>query len=177
MVARTQAAVNEGGVADDHRDVPRGEDLCVGPTGQEGGEARSHLGGRALEGGGADRNEARDPSRSMADPSTVTAEDIDRTPAEPIEDLLQGRIAGVQVTRAPGGIRIRIRGATSIHGSTEPLYVLDGVPIRPGSGGTLPLNPNDIESIRVLKDPVDTTMYGSRGANGVIVIKTKRPRS
>ena len=107
---------------------------------------------------------------------TVTAEDIQRTPGEPIEQVLASRFPGVVVTRAPdGGIAVRIRGATSIHGSDEPLYVIDGVPIRPGPGGSLTgINPYDIESIQVLKDPVSTTMYGVRGANGVIVIKTKQ---
>ena len=86
------------------------------------------------------------------------------------------RFPGVVVTRTPdGGLAVRIRGTTSIHGSNEPLYVIDGVPIRPGPGGALAgINPYDIESIEVLKDPASTTMYGVRGANGVIVITTKR---
>lgn len=87
------------------------------------------------------------------------------------------RFPGVVVTRAPdGGLSVRIRGTTSIHGSNEPLYVIDGMAIRPGPGGSLEgINPYDIESIEVLKDAASTTMYGMRGANGVIVIKTKRP--
>ncbi len=103
---------------------------------------------------------------------TVTAEDIERAPGKSIEELLM-RFPGVLVTRAPdGGIAIRIRGAMS---SDEPLYVIDGVPIRPGPGGSLfGINPYDIESIEVLKDPASTTMYGVRGAHGVIVITTKR---
>ncbi len=69
---------------------------------------------------------------------TVTAEDIERAPGKPIEELLMSRFPGVQVTRTPGGgIAVRIRGATSIHGSNEPLYVIDGVPIQPGPGGSL----------------------------------------
>lgn len=110
-------------------------------------------------------------ARQPDDPDEVTAEDIDQAPRAP---LLQGRIAGVQVIPTSGGIQIRIRGASSIHGSTEPLYILDGVAVDPDPNGTIPVAINDIESIRVLKDAVDTTMYGSRGANGVIVIKTKR---
>ncbi len=107
---------------------------------------------------------------------TVTAEDIERAPCKPIEELLMSRFPGVQVTRTPdGGIAVRIRGATSIHGSNEPLYVIDGVSIRPGPGGGLAgINPYDIESIEVLKDPAGTTMYGVRGANGVVVITMKR---
>ncbi len=77
---------------------------------------------------------------------------------------------------ADGSIAIRIRGVTSIHGGNEPLYVIDGLPIQPGPGGSLAgINPYDIESIEVLKDPASTTMYGVRGANGVIVITTKQP--
>jgi TonB-dependent SusC/RagA subfamily outer membrane receptor len=109
--------------------------------------------------------------------STVTADDIQRAPGESLEEVLQGRVAGVTVTRtADGGIAVRIRGQTSLMGSNEPLYVLDGLPIQPGPNGSLSgINPYDIESIEVLKDAISTAMYGARGANGVIVIKTKRP--
>lgn len=105
----------------------------------------------------------------------VTSEDIQRAPGQSIEEILKGRVAGVTVTRIDGGIAVRIRGATSLYGSSEPLYVLDGIPIAPGPGGSLTgIDPYDIESIEVLKDPADTALYGMRGANGVIVIKTKR---
>ncbi len=108
----------------------------------------------------------------------VTEDDIGRNPTAPVEDLLSGRIPGVWVTRAPdGGIAIRIRGATSVNGSTEPLYVVDGVPIEAGPGGSLMgIAPSDIASIEVVKDAIGTAMYGMRGANGVIVIKTKQSR-
>lgn len=111
--------------------------------------------------------------------AVVTAEDIRQDPSTPIEELLKSRVAGVHVTRAAdGGVAVRLRGGTSIHGSNEPLYVVDGIAFQPGPGGSLTgINPYDIESIRVLKDPVDTAMYGVRGANGVIVIKTKRAGS
>jgi iron complex outermembrane receptor protein len=113
---------------------------------------------------------------SPRDPSTVTAEDIQRHPGEPIEEILAGRIAGVDVRRTPDGIAVRIRGETSLRGDSEPLYVIDGIPIQPGPGGALVgITPHDIESIKVLKDPADTAIYGVRGANGVIVITTKRP--
>jgi len=123
---------------------------------------------------------ARHPSgaRSTSTPqTTVTSEDIQRNPGQPIEKVLEGRFPGVEVSRTTdGGIAVRIRGATSFSGGTEPLYVVDGVPIQAGPGGALTgINPNDIESIKVLKDAADTAMYGMRGANGVIVIKTKRP--
>jgi TonB-dependent SusC/RagA subfamily outer membrane receptor len=119
------------------------------------------------------------PKPSAREKATITAEDIERQGAsdEPLEKVLQGRIAGVTVTRAPdGGIAVRIRGATTILGNAEPLYIVDGMPLQPGPTGSLTgINPYDIESIKVLKDAAETAMYGSRGANGVIVIKTKRP--
>jgi TonB-dependent SusC/RagA subfamily outer membrane receptor len=121
------------------------------------------------------RGAATAPSDS-ARRSVVTAEDIERNPGKPIEQVLAERFPGVTVTRIGGGIAVRIRGGSSIEGSNTPLYVLDGMVIEPGPNGTLSgINPHDIESIEVLKDAVSTTMYGLRGANGVIVIKTKRP--
>src|SRR5437660_1421828 len=110
-------------------------------------------------------------------PATVTSEDIERNPGQPIEKVLQGRFSGVEVSRtADGGIAVRIRGASSFNASTQPLYVVDGIPMQPGPNGSLTgINPYDIESIQVLKDVGDTAIYGMRGANGVIVIKTKRP--
>ncbi len=126
---------------------------------------------------GTNGSEAADASeRNPRDPNTVTAEDIERQPGEPIEKILAGRIAGVQVTRTRDGIAVRIRGRTSLRGDSEPLYVIDGISIQPGPGGALVgISPYDIESIKVLKDAADTAMYGVRGANGVIVITTKRP--
>ena len=114
---------------------------------------------------------------SPAGEQVVTAEDIERTPGRSIEEILMTKFPGVYVTRtSDGGIAVRIRGTTSIHGSNEPLYVIDGVPIKPGPGGSLEgINPYDIESIEVLTDPVSMTTYGMRGANGIIVIETKAP--
>jgi TonB-dependent SusC/RagA subfamily outer membrane receptor len=107
----------------------------------------------------------------------VTAEDIQRTPGEPIEKVLMGRFPGVWITRtADGGISVRIRGGTSLYGSNEPLYIVDDMPIQPRPNGSLEgINPYDIASIEVLKDAASTAMYGVRGANGVIIIRTKRP--
>ncbi len=109
--------------------------------------------------------------------SIVTAEDIERQPGQPIEQVLMGRFPGVTVTRtSDGGFAVRIRGTTSIRSSNEPLYVIDGVEIQAGPGGSLTgINPHDIASIEVVKDPAGEAMYGVRGANGVIIIKTKRP--
>jgi TonB-dependent SusC/RagA subfamily outer membrane receptor len=121
---------------------------------------------------------APSPTRPAAstDASTVTRDEVERTPRESVEKYLEGRVAGVVVGQAPGGgLAVRIRGASSFQTSEGPLYILDGLPIQTGPNGTLVgVNPYDIESIKVLKDPADTAMYGVRGANGVIIIKTKR---
>jgi TonB-dependent SusC/RagA subfamily outer membrane receptor len=107
--------------------------------------------------------------------TTVTAEDIDQNPSQPIETVLQSKVPGVVITRTSSGwLSIRIRGATTINGSTEPLYIIDGLPIQAGPDGSLVgINPRDIASIEVLKDASDLAFYGLRGANGVIIIKTK----
>lgn len=120
---------------------------------------------------------AERPSASEA-AGSVTADAIRKEPGKSIEEILAGRVAGVVVTRAQdGGIAVRIRGATSVYGNNQPLYILDGLPFEPGAnGGLTGINVNDIESIKVLKDAADISMYGSRGANGVIVIKTKRAK-
>lgn len=126
--------------------------------------------------GGGGTREAPAPEASKAG-QTVTAKEVQTSGGESVEKALEGRFPGVTVLRsASGGLSIRIRGAASINGPNAPLYVIDGVPVEPGPDGDLPgLNPYDIESIKVLKDAASTTMYGVRGGNGVVVIKTKRP--
>jgi TonB-dependent SusC/RagA subfamily outer membrane receptor len=120
-----------------------------------------------------------EPTPSHAPPSEkiVTAEDIQRSPGAPLDQAMSAKFPGVWITRAPdGGLRIRIRGTTSIAANQEPLYVLDGIPLQSGPGGNLTgIVPADIASIEVLKDAIATSMYGLRGANGVILIKTKPP--
>lgn len=92
-----------------------------------------------------------------------------------VSDMLVGRFAGVEVRRlANGGTSIRIRGARSIKSNQEPLIVLDGMPQHNGNTSLLDLDPHDIKSIEVLKDAAASSVYGSRGANGVILIATKR---
>ena len=107
--------------------------------------------------------------------SQVTTEVLEVLPSFSVEQSLQGRSSGVVVTANDGtpgaSISIRIRGDNSIIGSNEPLYVVDGMPI---TGGIDYLNPSDIESMTILKDASSTAIYGSRGANGVIVITTKK---
>lgn len=121
--------------------------------------------------------EAGDALTSAPRGKVVTSDDIQGNPGESIEKFLSARFSGVWVTRAAdGGIAVRIRGSTSLMGKNEPLYVIDGIPIEPGPNGSLTgINPNDIASIEVLKDAASTTLYGLRGANGVIIIKTKKP--
>src|SRR5690606_12753863 len=107
--------------------------------------------------------------------AVVGAKEITLRPVDRVEQGLQGRIAGVQVTSttgAPaGGMRIRIRGSNSIQYGNSPLYVIDGFPM---GGSSEFLNPNDVESITVLKDASATAIYGARGANGVVLITTKK---
>lgn len=93
-----------------------------------------------------------------------------------LSDLLRGSVAGVQVSEGTGGgIVVRIRGTSSIYGSNDPLYVVDGMAVQAAPGGALPwINPHDVKSISVLKDAAATSIYGSRGANGVIVVEMKK---
>ncbi|ATL47768.1 SusC/RagA family protein [Chitinophaga caeni] len=109
--------------------------------------------------------------------ATLKGSELNKTPAASVDQLLQGKIAGVQVTTgggAPGaGATIRIRGASSLNGSKDPLLVVDGYPWG-GAGNLKQINPDDIESIEVLKDASAAAIYGSRGANGVIVITTRK---
>ena len=108
--------------------------------------------------------------------AVVEGEDLRGIPAVHPEQLLQGRVAGVQVVELPGGgIAVRVRGVGSFSGDTEPLYVVDGMPIQATSGrGLYWLSPGDIARIEILKDAVTTSMYGVRGANGVVLVTTKR---
>jgi TonB-dependent SusC/RagA subfamily outer membrane receptor len=112
-------------------------------------------------------------------PSTVTSVDSRIAASEPIEMALQGSVPGLEVTRTSDGfVAIRIHGPSSFFGNGEPLYVLDGIPITPAPNGRISgLFAKDIESIQVLKDPAETALYGVRGGNGVIVIKTKQASS
>ena len=136
--------------------------------------------------------------------SRVSGNDIVRPSVSSFDQMLQGKVAGVQIsqtTGAPGGnVNVLIRGVSSITGGNQPLYVVDGFPIGSGGGGSdmlnfagatytsagmanntqnrvnplASINPSDIESIEILKDASATAIYGSRGANGVVIITTKR---
>ncbi len=118
----------------------------------------------------------------------VNMDDLSEVPASSFDKKMQGRVAGVQVTALsgqPGGATsMKIRGANSIMSGTEPLYVIDGVLMdgqqnfswigSPSENGLSSINPNDIESINILKDASATAIYGARGANGVVIVTTKK---
>lgn len=127
----------------------------------------------------------------------LSAEDLTRDAPLNVLQGLQGKVAGVNVTQsdgAPGAsVSIRIRGSNSFLGGTEPLYVIDGIPFNNSNAGSTPgsigedekatlnalsfLNVNDIESIDILKDAAAAAIYGSRGANGVVIITTKKGKA
>jgi len=117
--------------------------------------------------------------------ASVPIQNIRDQPVTGLDQALAGQVAGVQVsqtTGAPGGgVTVRIRGTGSIGAGNEPLYVIDGFPLEVGFNQTAnplaQLNPSDIESMEVLKDASATAIYGSRGANGVIIITTKRGKA
>jgi iron complex outermembrane receptor protein len=92
-----------------------------------------------------------------------------------LEDLLRGRISGLQIIQGPGGrVTFRIRGTQSMLYDQEPLIVIDGIPLRGGASALAGLMPEDVARVDVLKDLASTAIYGSRGAGGVILIRTRR---
>ncbi|WP_428666533.1 SusC/RagA family TonB-linked outer membrane protein [Runella sp.] len=109
---------------------------------------------------------------------TIGSKEIKDIPASQVTQKLQGQLAGVQINQTTGkpgqGMSVRIRGQLSVSAGSEPLYVVDGFPIT-GSIGAI--NPDEIEEITVLKDASSTSLYGSRAANGVVLITTKRGKS
>jgi len=110
-------------------------------------------------------------SEATGSSSSISATEIAKRPITQLSQALQGTASGVSVTSANGqpgqGPQVQIRGANSITGNTEPLYVTDG------NIGAAPDDPNDVETIEILKDAASTAIYGSRGSNGVVLITTK----
>lgn len=106
---------------------------------------------------------------------TIGAKEFKDIPVSQIAQKLQGRLAGVQINQTTGkpgqGMSIRIRGQVSVTAGSDPLYVVDGFPI---TGNIAQLNPDEIEDISILKDAASTSLYGSRAANGVVLITTKK---
>jgi TonB-linked SusC/RagA family outer membrane protein len=124
--------------------------------------------------------------------TTVSGAEVASVPVPGVDQALQGKAAGVQVTSNAGNpgnaITVRIRGAASLTASNQPLFVVDGIPLNNESvsqldvggqdiNGVTGLNPDEIESITVLKDAAAAAIYGSRGSNGVVMVTTKRGRS
>ena len=117
--------------------------------------------------------------------ATVTGDVIAESPVTSVDKMLSGKMAGVQVTASSGqpgaSSEIRIRGISSINAGNDPLWVVDGIPVMTGNqsyftntgNAIASINPNDIESITVLKDAAAASIYGSRAANGVILVTTK----
>ena len=109
---------------------------------------------------------------------TVTTKDLRDLPVSQVTQKLQGRLAGVQINQTTGkpgqGMTVRIRGQLSVSGGSDPLYVVDGFPITGNIGA---INPDEIEDITILKDAASTSLYGSRAANGVVLITTKKGKS
>ncbi len=109
--------------------------------------------------------------------SSVKAKDITAIPVSNALEVLQGKISGMDISKSDGeagaGVKVNLRGNRSLTASNDPLILVDGIPY----GSTLDINTSDIESMEVLKDASSTAIYGSRGANGVILITTKKGRS
>jgi TonB-linked SusC/RagA family outer membrane protein len=121
--------------------------------------------------------------------TSIKSNQVKDLPVSSVDGILQGQAAGVQVQQnsgTPGGeMSVRIRGLSSISGSNQPLYIIDGIPVTTGdfaqigysgqgSSALSDLNPSDIESISILKDASATAIYGARGSNGIVLITTKR---
>ncbi|HWL00281.1 MAG TPA: SusC/RagA family TonB-linked outer membrane protein, partial [Parapedobacter sp.] len=120
--------------------------------------------------------------------SVLSGGDIENMPTQTFDRALQGRLGGVQVTSSGGqpggGIQINVRGAISVNGNAQPLYIIDGVQMNPGGVSTVTtqnvfasINQEDIESIQVLKDAATASIYGSQAANGVVIITTKKGKA
>jgi TonB-dependent starch-binding outer membrane protein SusC len=137
---------------------------------------------------GYGRRQKRDVTGAI---TSINSDDLGDAVLPSLESSMQGRAAGVQVTTSNGmagsSINVKIRGTNSISAGSQPLYVIDGIPVtsgdfsanNTGSGfnALADLNPNDIESIQILKDAAASSIYGSRGANGVVLITTKKGKA
>lgn len=110
--------------------------------------------------------------------SVVSTDDMKTRPVTEASGFIQGKVAGVQVMQTSGlpggGMTVRVRGASSISSSNDPLYVVDGVPVGTGNYAIAYLSPNDIETMQILKDASSAAIYGSRAANGVVLITTRQ---
>lgn len=110
--------------------------------------------------------------------SKIDAGELESFPVGQFAQKLQGQVAGVQINQSTGqpgkGMGFRIRGAASINGGSSPLFVVDGIPINMDLSS---INPDEIETFSILKDAAATSLYGSRAANGVVLITTKKRKT
>jgi TonB-dependent SusC/RagA subfamily outer membrane receptor len=117
--------------------------------------------------------EARDVTAAV---NAASGEKMRANSPRTVADMLVGRFPGVEVRQRPNGLTsIRIRGSRSFRSNEEPLIVVDGIPQHSGSQALTDLSPRDVQSIEVLKDAAAAAVFGSRGANGVILVSTRRP--
>lgn len=118
---------------------------------------------------------SQDESEVTGAVGSVSDEDIRGQEVTRLEDLINGRFAGVHVERTGAGLSVRIRGTSSFLGNGEPLFVVDGVPLAaPAGTALLAIDARNVKRIDILKDAGSTAIYGSRGANGVVLITTRR---
>ena len=118
---------------------------------------------------------SRAPAAPRPSGTVITAEDIQRSPGVSLEQLLLARVPGLTLARAADGrMVLHLRGETTFMGEEEPLVVVDGIPLGSNPAGNLAaIDTHDIQSVQVLRDAAATALYGIRGANGVIIIRTK----
>lgn len=114
-------------------------------------------------------------SRPSRPPEVVlTADDIANAPGQSLEQLLLAHVPGLTTERAADGhLVLRLRGANTLMGNEEPLFVVNGIALGPNPNNLAVVNPHDIDTVKVLRDAASTSLYGVRGNNGVIVIVTK----
>src|SRR5262245_57472396 len=117
------------------------------------------------------------PAESRPPGTVLTADDIRANPGQSLEQLLMARVPGLTAVHAPDGRTIlTLRGTTTLLGDAEPLFVVNGIALAPNASGNLnAIDLHDIETVQVIRDAAATAVYGVRGANGVITIRTKQP--
>jgi TonB-dependent SusC/RagA subfamily outer membrane receptor len=121
----------------------------------------------------------QDPRNVTSSVSSVTPDEHTYSAPVSLEQLIEGRVAGVEILRdGSGRVSLRIRGTNSLTSSTEPLYVIDGVTVQAESfsDAMSGVNPRDVARIDILKDAAATAIYGAQGANGVVLVTTKRAK-
>jgi TonB-dependent SusC/RagA subfamily outer membrane receptor len=120
---------------------------------------------------------AGEPVQSNPPGTVLTADDIRANPGQSLEQLLMARVPGLTAVHAPDGRTIlTLRGTTTLLGDAEPLFVVNGIALAPNSSSNLnAIDLHDIETVQVIRDAAATAAYGVRGANGVIIIRTKQP--